>query len=74
MKNLPIQLHPEAEIELKQAIRHYLSISIELKSSFLKQPDLTFQKIIEHLQLYPFVSKISQKVVMNKFPYLIIYQ
>jgi hypothetical protein len=66
-----IKLHPKAEEDFQEALNHYFKINLEKK--FIHYLDLTFKKILDFPNLYQYETKTSQKVLMDKFPYIVIY-
>lgn len=71
---MDIRLHPKAENDLKEALSHYLKIDKNLKDKFVFYLDKTFNKILNFPSIYQYETKTSQKVLMDKFPYIIIYE
>jgi len=71
---MDIKLHPKAEEDLKKALEHYFKIDLDLKKKFIHYLDLTFNKILNFPNLYQYETKTSQKVLMEKFPYIVIYE
>jgi len=71
---LTLKLHPLAENDLKIALNYYFEISPKLEKRFLSHIDKQFNNILSSPSLYPFETKTSQKVVMKKFTYIIIYE
>lgn len=71
---MDIKLHPKAEKDLQEALNYYHRIDTNLKEKFIYCLDLTFNKILNFPNLYPYETKTSQKVLMDKFPYIIIYE
>jgi len=71
---LTLKLHPLAEDDLKSALSYYLNLSPALEKKFLSYIDEQFSKILKTPNLYQYETKTSQKVVMKKFPYIIIYE
>ena len=69
-----IKLHPKAENDLKEALNHYFKINLDLEKKFIYSLDLTFKKILDFPNLYQYETKTSQKVLMDKFPYIVIYE
>ncbi|MBS4068688.1 MULTISPECIES: type II toxin-antitoxin system RelE/ParE family toxin [unclassified Sulfurimonas] len=67
-------LHPLAENDLKIALNYYFDISQKLEKRFLSHIDKQFNDILNSPNLYKYETKTSQKVVMKKFPYIIIYE
>lgn len=71
---MDILLHPEAKLDLHKALDYYNSINSTIKEDFINNLDFTFNKIKQFPNLYPYETKTTQKVVLNKFPYIIIYE
>ena len=71
---MDIRLHPKAEDDLQEALNHYQKIDKNLSDKFLFYIDNTFNKILNFPNIYPYETKTSQKVLMEKFPYIVIYE
>ena len=71
---MTIRLHPLAEEDLEKALNHYSEIDEALELKFLKYLELTFDKILQSSQMYPFENDFAQKVLMEKFPYIVLYE
>ena len=71
---MTLKLHPLAENDLKIALNYYYEISPKLEKRFLSHIDKQFTNILSSPDLYQYETKTSQKVVMKKFPYIIIYE
>jgi plasmid stabilization system protein ParE len=71
---LILKLHPLAENDLKVALHYYFEISSKLEKKFLAQIEKQFNIILNNPNLYQYETKTSQKVVMKKFPYIIVYE
>jgi plasmid stabilization system protein ParE len=71
---LTLKLHPLAENDLRIALDYYFEISQKLGKRFLSHIDKQFNNILNSPNLYQYETKTSQKVVINKFPYIIIYE
>ena len=69
-----IKLHPKAQEDLKEALSYYSRIDLNLEKKFIHYLDLTFSKILDFPNLYQYETKTSQKVLMDKFPYIIVYE
>lgn len=69
-----IKLHPKAEDDLKEALDYYVSINEALKRKFIDDLDVTFSKIGQFPKLYSHETPTTQKVLLYKFPYIIIYE
>ncbi|WP_170175832.1 type II toxin-antitoxin system RelE/ParE family toxin [Sulfurimonas crateris] len=71
---MTLKLHPLAENELVIALNYYFEISPKLEKKFLSHIDKQFNDILSSPNLYQYETETSQKVVMKKFPYIIIYE
>ena len=71
---MEIKLHPKAEEDLYEALEYYSQIDINLKEKLIYYLDLTFEKILKFPNLYQYETKTAQKVLMDKFPYIVIYE
>lgn len=71
---MTLKLHPLAENDLIIALNYYFEISPKLKKKFLAQVDKQFNNILNSPNLYQYETETSQKVLMKKFPYIIIYE
>ncbi len=69
-----LKLHPLAENDLKIALNYYAEISSKLEKRFLSHLDKQFNNILKSPKTYQYETKTTQKVVMDKFPYIIIYE
>lgn len=69
-----LKLHPLAENDLKIALNYYFDISPKLEKRFLYHLDKQFDNILKSPNSYQYETKTSQKVIMTKFPYIIIYE
>lgn len=69
-----LKLHPLAENDLKIALNYYFDISPKLEKRFLSHIDKQFNNILNSPNLYQYETETSQKVIMKKFPYIIIYE
>jgi len=71
---MKIKLHPKSEEDLNKALSYYANIDINLEKKFINYLDQTFNKILDFPNLYQYETKTSQKVLMDKFPYIVIYE
>jgi len=69
-----IRLHPKAEEDLENALNYYYEIDNKLEAKFLKYLDATFDKILKFKNLYPYENEVVQKIVVEKFPYIVLYE
>lgn len=71
---MQIRLHPKAQVDLDEALNHYRKISTNLEKKFILYLDKTFQKILKFPNLYQYETKTAQKMLMEKFPYIVVYE
>jgi len=71
---MKIKLHPKAEEDLYEALKYYSQIDVKIKEKFIYHLDSTFEKIIKFPNLYQHETKTIQKVLMDKFPYIVMYE
>ncbi len=71
---MTLKLHPLAENDLKIALSYYYEISPKLEKRFLSDIDKCFNTILTSPNLYKYETETSQKVVMLKFPYIVLYE
>jgi len=71
---MEIILHPEAEKDFEEASNYYSKIDINLENKFITYLEETFNKILNSPNLYQYETETSQKVLMDKFPYIIVYE
>ena len=71
---MTIKLHPKAEEDLSDALNYYYDIDQKLEAKFLKYLELTFNKILQFTNLYPYENEVAQKIIVEKFPYIVLYE
>ena len=71
---MTIKLHPKAEEDLSDALNYYYAIDEKLEAKFLKYLELTFDKILQFTNLYPYENEVAQKITVEKFPYIVLYE
>ena len=71
---LEVKLHLKAQEDLDEALDYYTSIDQSLKNKFINDLDLTFGKIKKYPKLYPYETLTTQKVLLKKFPYIVLYE
>lgn len=69
-----IKLHPDAEKDLEKALKYYFEIDEVLEIKFLKYLEHTFDKILQFPNIYPYENEVVQKVIVEKFPYIVLYE
>lgn len=71
---MAIKLHPLAVEDLKEALDYYFDIDIKLETKFIIDLELTYDRILKFPNLYPYETKTSQKILMEGFPYIVLYE
>lgn len=71
---MTVKLHPLAEGDLKEASDYYFDIDVNLETKFMTDLESTFNRILKFPNLYPYETKTSQKILMELFPYIILYE
>ncbi|MDF1881925.1 type II toxin-antitoxin system RelE/ParE family toxin [Sulfurimonas sp. MAG313] len=71
---MKLKLHSLAENDLKIGLKYYHEISPKLGKRFLSNIDKQFHNILKSPNTYKYETKTTQKVIMKKFPYIIIYE
>lgn len=69
-----VKLHPKTEEDLINALNYYYEIDEKIEAKFLKCLDSTSDKILKFTNLYPYENKVVQKVLVEKFPYIVLYE
>jgi len=69
-----LRLHPGAEDDLQNALNYYYQIDKMLEVKFLHYLEQTFNKIQQFPNLYPYENQLAQKVLVEKFPYIVLYE
>ena len=69
-----VRLHPKAEEDLTKILNYYYEIDEKLETKFLKYLEFVFDKIVKFPNLYPYENEVVQKVIVEKFPYIILYE
>jgi hypothetical protein len=66
--------HPQAEIELDNAMEYYDLCEFGLGLEFAEEVYSTIRRILIYPAASPKISKNSRRCLINRFPYGIIYQ
>ena len=70
----PMEIHPEAVLELEQTLQWYQSQSIAAAQGFLKAIEEAFFKINESPRRFPKVDTHHRSCNLLKYPFQIIYR
>ena len=70
---LTIEFHPQAEVELEEAIEWYEAKKEGLGEKFFREYLSIKEKLLISPKLYPFAFEGVRKAVFRKFPYVILY-
>lgn len=71
---MTIKLHPLAEEDLKEALDYYFDIDKKFETKFIMDLESTYERILKFPNLYPYETKTSQKILMELFPYIVLYE
>ena len=71
---IPYSFHPDAEIEFEQASLFYESRMVGLGKSFVSEVERTISLIREFPDAGTVVGPARRRVLVDRFPYSIIYQ
>lgn len=69
-----LKLHPKAEEDLIDTLNYYYDIDAKLEAKFVEYLEITFDKIEQFAHLYPYENEVVQKVIVEKFPYIVLYE
>ncbi len=69
-----IKLFPEAEKDLQKALDYYFDIDRNLESKFIFDLESTYERILKFPNLYIHETKTAQKILMEIFPYIVLYE
>jgi plasmid stabilization system protein ParE len=69
-----IELHPLAEVELWEAVDWYDEQKADLGKEFARELQSTIQAIQIAPQQFPKILDTKQKAVLQRFPYVIIFE
>jgi hypothetical protein len=66
--------HPDAEIELNQAVDYYNDCQPSLGWDFSREVYCAIQNILAYPQAWTPLSKNTRRCLVNRFPFGVIYQ
>ncbi len=69
-----VNLHPEARLEVREALDWYLERSVQAADGFLDQFDLGIQFIVQNPESWPEYEAGTRRCVLRKYPYSIVYR
>lgn len=69
-----LKLHPKAEEDLIDTLNYFYEIDEKLEVKFLEYLEMTFDKIEKFTHIYPYENEVVQKVIVEKFPYIVLYE
>jgi len=69
-----IKLHSRAEKDLQEALDYYFDIDINLEEKFISDLESTYNRILKFPNLYIYETKTTQKILMEIFPYIVLYE
>jgi toxin ParE1/3/4 len=67
-------LHPEADAEFIEALRHYAAISSELGGRFYGELERLFNELGSHPLRYRMFDPPLRRILAEEFPYAVIYE
>jgi len=70
---MKFKFHPEAEIELNQAIDYYEETKKHLGLEFASEVYATVHRIIEFPQAWQSMTSTTRRCLTNRFPFGVIY-
>ncbi len=71
--NLFIEFLSEAEEEFQQAYQWYKNHNRELGEKFIEVVEHSLNSLLQFPQRYPIIHKNIRRIVLQKFPYSILY-
>jgi plasmid stabilization system protein ParE len=71
---LKIRIHPKAEAEFKDSIIWYKNQQKGLEQEFVRCIDEAIEKIKRNPELYPLAHKNFRKIIVRRFPFVVIYE
>ncbi len=70
----PIELHPEAIVEARDARRWYAERSSVAASAFMAELDFAIDSICRSPDRWPTYLHATRRYLLKRFPYLVIYR
>ena len=71
---MKIRFHPEAEVELHEALQWYSRQRKGLEAEFMLCVDEALQRISRNPELYPVVHRNARRVIVRRFPFVVFYE
>jgi hypothetical protein len=71
---MKFSFHPDAEIELNQAVDYYNDCQPSLGWDFSREVYISIQNIIAYPEAWTPLSKNTRRCLVNRFPFGVIYQ
>ena len=71
---MKFKFHPEAELELDEAVRYYEECQAGLGLDFAEEVYGTISRIAAYPDAWPMLSKSTRRCLVNRFPYGVLYQ
>ena len=69
----PVEMHPLAVREAGGAFEWYAARSAHAAERFSEQLSKAIKKISEHPERYPVYLEGTQRILLDRFPYLVVY-
>lgn len=65
---------PAAKQELREAGRYYEERRTGLGESFFSEVERTAQRIVEHPEAWPLISREIRRCLVNRFPFALLFR
>lgn len=69
-----VKFHPEADIELHEAIEWYAHKKLGLDAEFMRCVDEAISRIRRNPRMFPVALRNARKTMVRRFPYTIFYE
>ena len=69
-----VRFHPEADIELHEAVEQYAQQKLGLDTEFMPCVDETISRIKRNPEMFPIALRNARKAMVKRFPYTIYYE
>jgi hypothetical protein len=71
---MKVEFHPEADVELAQAVEYYENKRKGLGGAFFDEVSSALQRITRFPTAWAILSRRSRRCVTNRFPYGVVYR
>lgn len=69
-----VRFHPEADIELHEALEWYAQQKLGLDTEFMRCIDEAISRIQRNPEMFPIALRNVRKAMVKRFPYTIYYE